>query len=83
MGVAFADVPPASLKKFACGKGNAKKEEMLAAAIRRLGYEGSSFDEVDALWLRAMGCEALATPLVKMPAAHLDALKAVDWPVVA
>src|SRR5687768_2777420 len=43
----WVDVPPAILKRFATGKGNASKEEVLVAAVRRLGYEGSSNDEAD------------------------------------
>lgn len=78
-GVPFVDVPPASLKKYATGKGNANKGEMLAAAIRRLGYEGASDNEADAMWLRAMGLDALGCPVVKLPETHRAALAKVDW----
>lgn len=50
-GYEWTDVPPATLKKWATGKGNADKGLMLATAIRRYGYEGSSHDEADALHL--------------------------------
>lgn len=79
-GVPYVDVPPSSLKKYACGKGNANKGEMLAAAIRRLDYEGASDNEADALWLRAMGLDALGCPVVKLPEAHRAALAKVEWP---
>lgn len=78
--VPFVEVPPASLKKYACNRGNAKKEEILAAAIRRLGYEGSSHDEADALWLRHMGLDALGFAEIQMPEANREALKKVAWP---
>lgn len=81
--VTYVDVAPAALKKFACGKGNAKKDEVFAAAIRRLGYEGNSHDEADALWLRAMGLAAVEEPVVALPAKNLEALDAVRWPAVA
>jgi len=73
-GIAFVDVAPATLKKYATGKGNAPKELVLAEAIRRLGYTGSSHDEADAIWLRAIGCALLDTPIVTLPAAHRVAL---------
>lgn len=80
MGRSWVDVPPASLKKYATGKGNANKGEMLAAAIRRLDYEGASDNEADALWLRAMGLDHLGAPLVDLPAINRTALEKVQWP---
>lgn len=82
MGVPFAEVPPSTLKKFACGKGNANKNEMLLAAAQRLGYSGSSNDGADALWLRAAGLDAYGLPEVDLPKAQRDALAKVDWPVL-
>lgn len=72
--IAWIDVPPATLKKVASGRGNAPKELMLAEAIRRLGYRGSSFDEADALWLRVAGCELVGEPITKLPAVQVAAL---------
>lgn len=72
-------VAPASLKLYATGKGNAGKPEMLSSAIQRLGYTGSDPDEVDALWLMAMGLDALGAPLVKLPEVHRRSLVKVAW----
>lgn len=61
--------------------GAAPKEAVLAAAIRRLGYGGSSHDEADAFWLRTMALDhyvALAEPVV--PIAHRAVLLRIDWP---
>ena len=80
-GIAYVDVPPSSLKKYATGKGNANKGEMLAAAIRRLDYQSASDNEADALWLRAMGLDALGCPVVDLPAVNRQALTKVAWPV--
>jgi Holliday junction resolvasome RuvABC endonuclease subunit len=75
-------VPPASLKKYGTGRGNAKKEQMLAEAIRRLGYTGSSHNEADAAWLRAMALDQYGEPLVELPKSHRDALTGVRWPAL-
>lgn len=71
-------VPPSSLKKYATGKGNAAKPEVLAAAIRRLDYDGHDDNEADALWLRALVMDALGHPVVDVPATHRAALAKVD-----
>ncbi len=54
-GVAFLVVPPARLKKFACGKGNAKKDEIRLAVYKRWGFEAPTNDEVDAYVLARIG----------------------------
>jgi Holliday junction resolvasome RuvABC endonuclease subunit len=67
-------VPPSTLKTFALGKGTGTKTEMTLAASRRLGYEGHSDDEADALWLAHLGAHWLGQPAVDLPATHLRAL---------
>jgi crossover junction endodeoxyribonuclease RuvC len=54
-GTPVVEVPPASLKKYATGKGNAGKDEVIAAAIRSLGFPGSNNNEADAWVLYSMG----------------------------
>lgn len=39
------------IKKFATGKGNSGKPEMIKAAQGRLGYIGNNDNEADALWI--------------------------------
>ena len=39
------------IKKFATGKGNAKKEQMILFAKEKLDYSGDNDNEADALWL--------------------------------
>jgi Holliday junction resolvasome RuvABC endonuclease subunit len=75
LGTPFLCVPPGTLKKYATGNGHAGKTEMVQAAEKRLGYAGHDDNEADALWLRAIGCELLAVPLVDMPQANRDALR--------
>jgi Holliday junction resolvasome RuvABC endonuclease subunit len=76
-------VPPATLKMLATGKGNADKMAMLSAAIQRLGYTGSSGDEVDALWLLVLGQLLVGDSPVQLPATHLRALNKIEWPGAA
>lgn len=80
-GLLFADVPPSVLKKFATGKGNAPKEAMLAAAIRRLDYAGHDGNEADALWLLQACLTHYGLPgAVALPQVQRDALAVVPWP---
>lgn len=81
-GVPVAVAPPATVKKYATGKGNAGKDEMLAAAIRRNPEFHGGNDEADAMWLAAMGADHLGHPLMQVPEAHRAALKSVAWPVL-
>jgi Holliday junction resolvasome RuvABC endonuclease subunit len=79
-GVPYVDIPPACLKKYATGAGNAKKEAVLIAAVKR-GAEVRDNNEADAWWLRAMGMDALGCPVVSVPALHRKALATVAWPL--
>lgn len=78
-GIRYEVVAPKTLKTFACDNGNASKDDVLLAAVRRLGYEGKSKDEADALWLYALAMHALGFPLADVPKTHLRALKALPW----
>jgi crossover junction endodeoxyribonuclease RuvC len=80
-GVRYAVVPPAVLKKYATGKGNAGKDEMMLATARRFPDFDGGNDAADALWLAAAGADHLGHPPVVMPATHRAALAKVDWPV--
>ena len=75
-GMPYLVVQPNVVKQYATGKGNAGKEQMLADAIRRLGYQGSSFDEADARWVHAVVMEAAGAPVVDMPQGHVAAVHA-------
>lgn len=77
-GIDVLEVPPAQLKLYATGRGVGSKTSMVIAARERLGYEGTSDDEADALWLRALAYEVVGAPLVKLPVANLAALRRVE-----
>lgn len=71
-------VKPATLKKFATGKGNCNKDAMVKAAQQTLGYLGASHDEADAMWLREIGLTIHGLSSIELPARNLEALTAFD-----
>ena len=80
--IPFIEVPPSTLKKYTTGKGNANKDAMLAAAIRRFGFAGVSNDEADAFLLWCMAMDAYGLGQVTVPKLQRAALDAVEWPVL-
>jgi crossover junction endodeoxyribonuclease RuvC len=83
-GTPFAVIPPASAKKYASGKGNCGKADMLIAAVRRMpGVDVKDDNEADALWIASMAADRYGCALVAMPQANRAALEAVEWPGLA
>lgn len=80
IGVPYALVTPATLKKYATGKGNADKTAMALALYKRTGIELADDNQVDAWFLRAAGLHYLGAPVVDLPAAQVEALSKVAWP---
>lgn len=78
----LAVVPPAVLKKYATGRGNADKTAMAVAVQKRWGIELRDDNKVDAWWLGAMGREHLGLPFVDLPKTQREALTKVRWPEV-
>lgn len=79
-GIGMAFVPPASLKKYATGRGNATKPDMRMALYQRAGLDLRDDNQVDAWWLAAMAADAAGVPLVQVPAVQRAALEKVVWP---
>lgn len=73
-GLRYITVPPASLKTFATGKGNATKGDMRMAWYQRTGADVRDDNQVDAAWLRQLGLHIMGAPEFTLPATHLRAL---------
>jgi len=79
--VPVLEVPPSNLKIFATGKGTSKKPELMAAAFKRLAYQGSDEHEVDALWLLALARYHYdELPPRFVPLGHLRGLDKLHYP---
>ena len=82
LGVPFVDVPPTCRAKFASGRGNASKQEVISALSARTGIiwsgKGAS-DEADGWILEEMGLCAIGKGRFAWPQQNLDALTKVDW----
>lgn len=79
--ISVAVAAPSAVKKYATGAGNAGKDKVLTAAVRRLPDFDGDNNAADAAWLAAMGADHLGgEPLV--PATHRAALAKVAWPEV-
>ncbi|MFJ8266794.1 hypothetical protein [Peribacillus asahii] len=74
-GYSYTDVPPTSLKKFASGKGNTKKEELVLPIYKRWGFESNSDNIRDAYVLARMA-QALHED-IELTAFQKEALKKV------
>ena len=75
------EVPPATLKKYATGKGNAAKDAVLLATARRFpDVDLLDNNQADALWLAAMGARHLEQPIDDVPQLNQTAMAAVRWP---
>jgi Holliday junction resolvasome RuvABC endonuclease subunit len=73
-GVRYVLITPATLKKYATGKGNATKPDMRMALYQRMGIDLRDDNQVDATWLRYAGLDLVGAPVVKVPAAQAAAL---------
>lgn len=83
LGIPVAAVAPNARAKYATGKGNASKEQVLLAVARRYPHVAvANNNEADALALAAMGARHLSQPIDDLPQTHLEALVKVQWPPV-
>lgn len=78
MGIRYGTVPPATLKKYATGAGNADKIKMAVAALKRGGVEFSNDNECDAWWLWVMANDLAGHPVFALPQAQRGSLAKID-----
>jgi crossover junction endodeoxyribonuclease RuvC len=81
LGIPMVVVQPSGLKKFATGKGNANKDQMLAAAIRRYAFAGTDNNEADA-WLLYWMARRREDASWRGTAYEHEAFKKVQWPTL-
>ncbi|MFB4284893.1 hypothetical protein ACBJ59_57165 [Nonomuraea sp. MTCD27] len=81
-GVPIVEVPQATLKTYALGKGSGSKGEIVDSIARRLPVfnTGGDHNMADAATLAALGADHLGHPLADMPKAHRAALDKLTWP---
>lgn len=84
-GVPYVVVPPKSRAKFATGKGNSKKAEVMHAIseVANIDWSGSGADDkCDAWILEQMALTKLGRSGYTWGKDNLDALEKVDWSIL-
>jgi len=80
--IPYVVVPPTSRAKFATGRGNAGKAEVISAVSFKTqqSWSGKGIeDRIDAWVLREMGLQRLGLSQYDWPAENLKALDGVEW----
>jgi len=75
-GIEYIEVPPSSLKKFATGKGNCKKDAMVLPIYKKWQFESDS-DNIRDAYVLARVAQAITSPQ-ELTAYQKEALKKVD-----
>ncbi len=83
LGWPWVVIPPTCRAKFATGRGNAAKADVIREVARRYPAYTGGEDEADAMALAACGAEHLGYPPVPVPALNRQALTKIVWPEVA
>jgi crossover junction endodeoxyribonuclease RuvC len=82
LGWPYVDVPPTVRAKFATGKGNASKSEVVSAVSAKTGkvFEGRGADDMADAWiLREMGLVYFGEGQFEWPAKNMEAMEKVEW----
>jgi len=82
MEIPYVVIPPTCRAKFATGKGNASKNEVISSVSAKTGIVWSNpggDDKCDAWILEEMVKTHLGTSTIDWPQLNKDALKTIDW----
>jgi Holliday junction resolvasome RuvABC endonuclease subunit len=74
LGIPYGTLMPASLKKFATGRGTGDKVPMAIAALKRAGLEFPDDNQCDAFWLWVAANHKVGQPLYDLPALNRESL---------
>jgi Holliday junction resolvasome RuvABC endonuclease subunit len=80
--IPWIDIPPTCRAKFATGKGNASKNEVVSAISARTGivWSGKGADDMCDAWiLREMALAHLGKTEFSWPQINLTSLQTIDW----
>lgn len=83
--IPYVDIPPTCRAKFATGRGNAGKAEVLSAISARTGiiWSGGSADDLCDAWiLQECGLAHIGQPRYDWPQLNMSALEKVDWTAI-
>lgn len=75
-GIKWVEVAPSTLKKFACGKGNVKKDQIALHVYKRWGFTSQDNNVADAYVLARIGQELLE-PSGEVTKAQAEVLQTV------
>lgn len=73
----YFTIPPATLKTYATGRGNAPKPDLRMELFKRTGRDVPDDNQVDAAWLRYLALDFLGQAELGLPRAHRRALDKV------
>lgn len=79
-GIPYTEVSPAAVKKFATGKGNAKKDEMVLPIYRKWGFEHGSDNVRDAFVLAQIARVLSPDVELQVTKEQLEVLQAIKNP---
>ena len=82
LGIKLIEIPPTCRAKFATGKGNASKNEVISAISARTGIvwgNPGADDKCDAWILEEMGLARLGKQRYSWPDVNMSALEKIDW----
>lgn len=82
LGIPIVEIPPTCRAKFATGKGNASKNEVISSISARTGIvwgNPGADDKCDAWILEEIGFAYFKKSRYPWPEANLSALEKIDW----